>query len=144
MRYRQLTPSGDYSFGSGQANFYTNIPEAPAQAVLTRLRLNLGEWFLDTTDGTPWNTQVLGNNTAGTRDAVIQARILGTQGVNSIISYSSNFNSNTRQFFVYVSLDTIYGPIPTSSSTGSSSTAALIFALDNSLLGILGGPGELG
>ena len=124
MRYRKLsrTPGtnvfnytgGDYSFGHGAVNFFINVPDAPAQAALTRMYLFLGDWFLDTSDGTPWNTKVLGHYTANTRDPALQARILGTQGVKAILSYSSNVNRDTRAFTVNAELDTIYGvaPIP--------------------------------
>ena len=122
MRYRRLDANYDMVFGFGQSDFFVDSPEAVGQAVLTRLRLNLGEWFLDTSDGTNWRTGVLGNNTSSTRDAIIQARILGTTGVNSILYYSSNFNSNTRQFNVAVSIDTIYGIYPTATSSSSTSS----------------------
>lgn len=110
-----------------------------AQAVGTRLRLDLGDWFLDVTDGMNWRTGVLGNRTTSTRDVLIQARILDTPGVNSIISYSSTFDGNTRRFAVQVVLDTIYGVIPNPATQGVSSTGALFFILDNALLGILDG-----
>jgi hypothetical protein len=140
MRYRRLTTTGDYSFGFGQADFYINSPEAVAQLVLTRLRLDLGAWFLDDSDGTNWKTGVLGNNTASTRDAIIQSRILGTTGVNSILSYSSSFNGNIRSFSVAVSLDTIYGTYPSPSSASSSTTSSSsvgVFTLDSPTAGVL-------
>jgi hypothetical protein len=119
LRYRKLSqPSsanvfnyqgGDYLFGHGSADFWINVPDAPAQAALTRMYLFLGDWFLDTSDGTPWNTRVLGHYTANTRDPAIQSRILGTQGVKAILSYSSNVVRDTRAFTVNSELDTIYG-----------------------------------
>lgn len=110
MRYRKLDTNGDYSFGNQQADFYINQPEAVAQAIATRLHLNLGEWFLDTTDGTAWNTQVLGNRTIGTRDAVIKSRVLGTQGVVSpLVAYASQMDPNTRVFSVQLTAATTYG-----------------------------------
>lgn len=110
MRYRKLTASGDYSFGRGQADFYRDVPEAPAQAVKTRLHLETGEFFLDQREGTPWSTDVLGNRTAATRDIVILTRALATVGVKSILSYSSQVDRDTRKFSVQMALDTIYGP----------------------------------
>ena len=92
MRYRKLDAAGDMVLGGGQAAFYRNQPEAVAQAVKTRLAMRLGEWFLDTSAGTPWNTKILGKFTIPTRDATIRARILGTTGVTSIDAYSSHFN----------------------------------------------------
>ena len=112
MRYRKLSASGDYVLGGGLSSFYVNNPDAVAQAVLTRLRLWLAEWYQDTSDGTNWQTGVLGTNTQASRDAVIRERVLGTPGVNSILTYSSSFDSNTRTFSVSMSLDTIYGVVP--------------------------------
>lgn len=115
MRYRKMTPGisavdyGDYVFGKGPGGFWVDVPDAVGQAVLTRLKLETGQWFLNLEDGTPWNTQVLGKYTADVRDPVIRARILDTQGVQEIIAYSSNLNRETRGFSIDVILDTIYG-----------------------------------
>lgn len=109
MRYRKLSSSGDRVFGQQQANFWVNQPEAVAQSVLTRLRLQLGDWFLDTTDGTDWRTRVLGERTAQTRDSLIRMRVLLTPGVLQIDNYSSGIDPNTRAFAAKFALDTIYG-----------------------------------
>ena len=106
MRYRKLDASGDYTFGGGAGNFYQDSPEAVAQAVLTRLRLLSGEWFLDTTAGTPWMTQVLGSGTSSIYDSVIQARILDTSGVQSIDSYSSTVDG--RRLSITATITTAY------------------------------------
>lgn len=108
MRYRKLSAAGDYTLGSGQ-DWHVNTPEAVAQAVLTRLRLNQGEWFIDTSDGMPWATEVLGKYTEITRDAVIKDRVLGTPGVTAITEYSSTFDGNTRALAVSVTISTAYG-----------------------------------
>lgn len=39
MRYRVLSPTGDYTFGQGPGEFLVNSPAAVAQAIGTRLRL---------------------------------------------------------------------------------------------------------
>ncbi|QYY30230.1 hypothetical protein K2O51_22930 [Cupriavidus pinatubonensis] len=108
MRYRKLDADGDYAFGGQQADFYKDSPDAIGQAVLTRLRLARGEWFLDTTEGTLWD-QVLGKYTGGTYDAAIRQRILGTQGVRELAAYSSTLNSETRALSVMATINTIYG-----------------------------------
>ncbi|MEE3504826.1 hypothetical protein QN399_00865 [Pseudomonas sp. 10C3] len=109
MRYRKLDANGDYSFGNQQADFYRDSPEAVAQAVETRLQLNLGEWFLDTSDGTPWNSEVLGERTVATRDAAIKKRILGTTGLTQIDSYDSTFDPNSRALTASATITTDYG-----------------------------------
>lgn len=108
MRYRKLEANGDYVLGPNA--FLANSPETVAQAVETRLKLWLGEWFVDTKDGTPWNEKVLGKRLPGKNpDAALKQRILGTPGVKQITSYSSSFNGDTREFSVAAALDTIYG-----------------------------------
>ena len=111
MRYRRLDSAGDMTFGQGQGNFWINQPEAVAQSVLTRLRLNLGEWFYDTSDGTPWNTQVLGERTQSTRDVVVTDRVQSTVGVQSIDTYGSVIDVNTRTWTAAMTLQTVYGPV---------------------------------
>lgn len=105
MRYRKLSPSGDYIFGMG-ATFLVDSPATVAQAVLTRLRLYVGEWFLDKREGLALDA-ILGYGTQATRDREIQERILGTPGVRSLASYSSSVEG--RAFRVTATIDTIYG-----------------------------------
>lgn len=108
MKYRKLDAGGDMVMGTG-ADHHVNTPDAVAQAVRTRLRLLLGEWMLDTTDGTPWNTQVLGKYTAELHDAAIRERILGTPGVTRIAAFSSTTDREARALNISVTLDTAYG-----------------------------------
>ena len=109
MRYRALDENGDYSFGYSAANFLVDSPDTVAQAVQTRLGLIAGEWFLDTTEGTPYYTEILGKGTYLTYDNAIQTRILGTPGVVSLVAYSSSVNG--RSLVVSATVDTIYGQI---------------------------------
>lgn len=109
MRYRKLDANGDYTFGGQQADFYRDSPDAVAQAVQTRLRLDRGEWFLDVTDGTPWSAEVLGERTVATRDAAMKKRILGTPGVTQIDSFESAVDPETRRYSVTVTITTAYG-----------------------------------
>lgn len=110
MLYRKLDPNGDYSFGRGAADFWRDVPDAVAQSVRTRLHLEQGEWYLDSAEGTPWRTQVLGKRTESTRDLMVQMRVTETTGVNELVSYSSDLNRDTRGFSVALTIDTIYGP----------------------------------
>lgn len=110
MKYRKLDSNGDYSFGNGNQDFLKDTPDTVAQAVLTRLRLWLGEWFLDTSEGTAYQEGVLGKNDEATANAVMRERILGTQGVLSITAFSSSLNRDLRTYAVSATIDTIYGP----------------------------------
>ncbi len=109
MRYRKLSPTGDYTFGQNGTNFLVNSPEAVAQAVKTRLAIAVGEWFLDLTYGTPYQSKILGAGRVATYDAAIQDVIVNTQGVTGIVQYSSTVNPNTRAASVFVVIDTLYG-----------------------------------
>ena len=116
MRYRALTASGDYSFGLGPSEFLVDSPATVAQAVLTALLLHQGEWFLDVTVGMPWETQVIGYGTQSLYDSAIKNEMLGVQGVQSIVSYSSSLDRSTRHLVVNAILDTIYGQTSVSTS----------------------------
>lgn len=108
MRYRKLTADGDMTFGNQQADFYRDQPEAPAQSIKTRLGLISGEWYLNEEEGTPYQS-ILGKYTEQVRDPLIRERILGSQGVTSIVSYSSSFDGETRTFTVDSTVNTLYG-----------------------------------
>lgn len=110
MRVRALTPTGDYAFGSSQLNFLVNSPAAVAQVVETTLRLWLGEWYLDTTIGTPYVEGVLGKHSQAQADSTLISIITGVQGVLSIQNFQSVIDPVTRTYSeVGGTLDTIYG-----------------------------------
>jgi hypothetical protein len=101
MIYRALDANGDYQIGT----FLANSPACVAQAVQTRLALWQGEWFLDTTDGTPYMQDIIGIRT--NYDFEIRSRILNTPGVVSIVDYQSSVINRTLS--VSGTIDTIYG-----------------------------------
>lgn len=111
MRYRKLSPTGDFVFGQGSTEFLVNTPETVGQAVLTRLKLVRGEWFLDLGAGTPWRTEILGENTQDTYDIALREAILDTEGVVQIDSYASVLDGNTRELRVVAEITTVYGRI---------------------------------
>lgn len=114
MRYRREDADGDYVFGFDQGEFLVDSVQAVQQLIITRLGLYVGEWFLDLSDGLPLAGKILGYNTAKTRDLAIKARILNTQGVLNIESYSSNFDGTTRKFSVNCRVNTVFGAVTVS------------------------------
>lgn len=110
MRIRALSPSGDFQFGNGLANFYVNSPLGVGQQVVTRLLLIQGEWFLDNTQVTPWFTEIFGYSNPSVRDLIVKNVILTTDNVQQITSYSSAVNNTTRQFSVNADILTAFGP----------------------------------
>lgn len=104
---RKLDEAGDVMFGRGLQSFHSGSP-ATVQRTRTRLLLVLGEWFLDTSEGTPWwenedstARPIMGvTRNLGYAEAVLKARILGTDGIASIESWSMSFNGDTRKLSV--------------------------------------------
>ena len=115
FRYRTLDASGDMQFGRGGGNFLVDSPQAVAQAILTRLSLWAGEWFLDLTEGTPWMQQILGKprQPGSNPDTAIRTRILGTPYVRRITDYASAYNSTTRRWAVACQVYTAFGQVTT-------------------------------
>lgn len=109
MRYRKLDDNRDMQFGGQQNDFYRNVPEAPAQSVLTRLSLLSGEWYIDLLEGTPYQGGVLGKHTQQSYDPIIRDRILNSEGVLAILAYESIFDGDLRTLTVRAEIDTIYG-----------------------------------
>ena len=109
MLYRKLDENDDYVFGHGRADFMRDIPQAPAQAVKTRLRLFTPEWFLDVEEGTPYNTRVLGKYTRNQYEQAIKARIVQTEGVLSIDEFSSAIDDDRRAMTVDARITTVFG-----------------------------------
>lgn len=116
MRVRMMDSNGDMQFGIGAAAFEQNTASAVGQLVQARLKLWVGEWFADTTDGTPWRTQVLGEHTTSTYDAAVRARILDTTGVQKITAYSSILAS--RRLSIAASITTSFGRASVQASSG--------------------------
>lgn len=109
MRYRRENDAGDYTFGSGDDAWLINSPEAVAQAVKTRFELWYGEWFLDTTEGTPWIQTVLGKQRPDVYNLAIRTRILETRGVKSILQFDTISSGETRRVQFRAEIDTLYG-----------------------------------
>lgn len=116
MRVRMTDSIGDMQFGIGAAAFEQNTAAAVGQLVQDRLRLWVGEWFADTTDGTPWRTQVLGEHTTSTYDAAVRARILDTTGVQKITAYNSTLAA--RKLSVMANITTTFGDTSAQASSG--------------------------
>lgn len=109
MKYRREDENGDYTFGQGDNTWLINSPEAVAQAVKTRFLLWYGQWFLNTTEGTPWLQSVLSKQNPETYNLAIRRRILETRGVNSIIAFETTLNTSSRRVIFTATINTLYG-----------------------------------
>jgi hypothetical protein len=112
MRVRKMDANGDYTIGQGPINFWGNVTYLVAQLIDTRLGLWEGEWFLDLTAGTPYKEEILGYGTTSLRDIALKAVILGTPGVNSIVTYNGVANPATRGYTVSGSVMTPFSTQP--------------------------------
>ena len=110
MKYRTLDKNGDHSFG--RRAFLTGR-EAVAQAILTRLRLLLGEWWENIEDGLPLFEKILGAYGADidTVDLIFAGRIRETKNVKRLISYKSEFSTQTRVYSAHAQVDTVFGEV---------------------------------
>ena len=116
MIYRQLDKDGDYVLGRGTGEFLKNS-EAVAQAIVTNLKLLLGEWWEDVNNGLPLWQSILGQPGSeinkNSVDNIIRRRILdtnmdGTQLVSSIDDYSSQYSAQSRSYIFEAVVTTIY------------------------------------
>jgi len=108
---RKLDANGDFTLTGNGNDYWINCAQAVAQAIQCNLALFQGEWFLDTSQGMPWRTGVLGKFTAPGYDTLIKEQIRQTIGVQSITSYSSSSNPVTRALTVNVTVQSVYGPV---------------------------------
>jgi len=80
------------------------------QNLKIRLLLVKGEYFADSTQGNiDFNLLSTKKNIPDFIDAANKATIKDTQGVVSILSYTSNYNTQTRIMNISFSVQTIYG-----------------------------------
>jgi len=96
------TPMYDlYLDPTGQLKFHQVTNAVVAQAVITRLRTMLGEWYQDPTIGIDYVGQVLikGPNLA-TLQRYFAAQIALVPGVASVVSVVCKLNSATRTLYV--------------------------------------------
>jgi hypothetical protein len=106
---RRLSPTGDMMFGQGLAN-YARRAEACAQNVRTRLRLVLGEWFLDDDAGVPYLEQVFAPRVPlATVEAVLKGIILATTDVQAVLAFTMSLDRATRILAIATTVATIYG-----------------------------------
>src|SRR5574344_2499530 len=124
MTVRKLDENGDIVTSGVQ--FITERDEI-AQTVKTRLHLFLGEYFRDTTDGTPWFESILGKGSAlSNKDAILRNRIVRTPGVIRLTSFSTDYDLTTRRYSVSAGILTQYGETDVYIGSSTSRTISLI------------------
>ena len=114
MKYRKLTSTGDYSFGSGSKN-YADGNEAVAQAIKTKLLLFYGEWWENLGEGMPMFQSVLGQTNPETIKSslsmLVEQRIMEIQEVDSIKNIEIEYDKRNRTISMEVDVATTSGEI---------------------------------
>lgn len=88
---------------------YVTGPDEIVQRLVTRLKRELGEWFLDTSAGLPWYQEGLGilgskSSTKRAVDLLIRRETLGTDGVERIIKLNTLFPAGGRTYTLYMEI----------------------------------------
>lgn len=109
IKYRKLSPDGDYVFGFGNTDFLEDI-EAVRQAIETKLKMFRNEFWEDLDDGLPFFQQMAGSYDKDVIDMVIRSRILETPYVIGVKSFESKITP-TRKYIASVSADTAFGTV---------------------------------
>jgi len=109
--------SWDFKLDPGTRDLVPGIiagPEEIVQRLITRLKRELGEWFLNTAAGLPWygdkggreygGRGILGSKAHTKRavDLLIRREALGTDGVERIIKLNTLFPARTRTYTMYM------------------------------------------
>lgn len=114
MKYRKLTSTGDYSFGSG-GNDYADGNEAVAQAIKTKLLLFYGDWWENLGEGIPMFQSVLGQTNPDTIKSslsmLVEQRIMEVQEVDNVKNIEIDYDRKNRTISMEVDVTTTSGEI---------------------------------
>lgn len=121
MKNRRLTEEWDYTFGHG-INDYLTGREAVAQAIKSRLLLLYREWWEDLEDGLPLFERILASSgredNIAAVDIIIKDRVANTKDVLAVLSFSSTFDRNSRDYKFSANVDTVYGTLYVTNKEG--------------------------
>lgn len=96
----KLDANGDLDLTDGNVTLVTG-DDAIAQQITIRLRLILGEWFLDTRVGIPYFGDIFVKNPDLTRvRSIFRQTILGTPGIAAFEEFSLSVDNPTRTLSV--------------------------------------------
>lgn len=88
MRDLALDPAtGDLAISGGRLRLTEPGAESVAQKLRVRLRLFRGEWFMDTSVGVPYYTDVLGRHPLSAVEALLRQAIVTCPGVLGLDSF---------------------------------------------------------
>ncbi|MDQ0202469.1 hypothetical protein [Pectinatus haikarae] len=109
MIYRALDENGDYVLNNGNAFF--SDADAVRQAVITRLRQLIYEWWESLEDGVPFWQKIIAQRDKAAAEKIIRERIEQTDKVMSVISYTPTWDNENRALTINAEIQTEYGAI---------------------------------
>lgn len=109
IKYRTLSPTGDYTFGFGNTCFVSDS-EAVRQAIQTKLKMFKNEYWEDLNDGLPFFQKMAGSFDKNAIDMAVKARILETPYVTDIQTFQSEI-SVYRKYTMYATVNTEFGTV---------------------------------
>lgn len=108
MIFRQLTASGDWTFGKG-INGYATQQDAIGLNIKTRLLSWRGDCFFSLNDFVDWIAR-LDKGQMANLTAELQTVILQSVGVVAINSFTATLNDVSRFYQAVYNIQTIYSP----------------------------------
>lgn len=86
--------------------------EVTGQRLLIQLRTWLGEWFINTAYGIPYEQRIIAkkNISKAGVDLILQQQVLSDSGVREIVSWSSTLSS-TRKYTLVFSIKVVDGTV---------------------------------
>ena len=107
----KLDDTYDLSFVDGDLELVTDGEEV-AQSAGIRLLFIQAEWFFDYTQGLPWFDDLLTVSTSYEQKAqTIKRAILGTQGLNRLLTFTFGVDPVAKSAQVEFDADTVFGPV---------------------------------
>lgn len=107
MIYRALSDTGDMTIGN--KTVYIEGVDAVRQAVVTRLRQLIYEWWEKLEDGVPYWQKIIAMRNVNEAVRIIRARIEQTTDVVSILAFEHEWNNETRSLTIRAGIQSIYG-----------------------------------
>lgn len=109
MIYRALDDDGDMVIGN--KNAYVSEADAVKQAVVTRLRQLIYEWWEDIEDGVPYWQKIIATRDIETAKKLIRERIQATSKVISILGFEADWDNEKRELTIRAAIQSEYGEI---------------------------------
>ena len=111
MQDIELNDDGDLMIRNYDLSILDGVDQI-TQNLAIRLRFFTNDWYLDTRAGIPYYEDVFVKAPNRIRiESLLKDEIINTVGINEILSFASEFNSNLREFSVSFTADTDEGLI---------------------------------